>query len=172
MKLKEELLRQAARMGDRDAQKQLIKDGVMIAEIMTQDKEDNKENRKHELSEYIFVVYNDNSDYTNIEMVTSDLNKAFEYAHDYLSLMVWLDSEEEESFDIDLRRYNLEDIHNKFQNELDGVHSKLAELILPLIQEKICLYDEERRKREQEKESQIIAKELKELERLKAKYEK
>lgn len=171
MNIKEERL-QAARRGDRDAQIQLLQNGVAFAEILTHDNEDDIEERKHKLSEYLFVVYNDNSDYTNIEMVTSDLKKAFEYAYDYRSLMVWLDSEEEESFDLDLRRYNLEDVNNIFQNELDGVHSKLAELILPLIQEKISLYEEEKRKREQEQESQIIAKELKELERLKAKYEK
>lgn len=172
MTVKEELLK-AARSGDMEAHRQLVKDGVMYAEIFAPDtNKTNEDQCESKISDYIFVVYDNDSDYTNIVMATSNHKKAIECAcQEELSLMVWVDGGCEESMDVQLSKWGLIDAKTTIRNEINGKHSKLAKAMLPLIQEKVDEYEEEKRKQLQNEESKTVEKELKELARLKAKYE-
>jgi hypothetical protein len=84
--------------------------------------------------------------------------------------MVWINGEDEETFDISIDD-SLDDAYKTFRKEINGRYSNLAIIVLPLIEEKKKLYEEEKIRKEQEKENKAKEKELRELARLKAKYE-
>jgi hypothetical protein len=167
--MKEELLK-SAKCGDINAMKDLIDMGVNMNDVFQTDTEDEEdENIQHN---YLFIVFDGYYDYFQNEMITTNFKKAFDYAYNNsYKLQIWIDGEKECVLECEITK-DLKDTLSDFKNKNYRISSDLKDIAIPTIEAQKKIYDEEKRKEQEEKDTKLREKEMKELERLKAKYEK
>lgn len=120
---------------------------------------------------YIFVVIDDYWDAFSIELVTTDFKNAFEQAYEHNgSIEVWIDGKNEAIISVDVNE-DCDEIYSSFIKAKDTIYNDLVEIALPIIENQRNIYLEKKHKEEELKAEKIRERELKELARLKAKYE-
>lgn len=160
----------AARCGDVRAMRYLLLNGVDQCEIFNTNETNDMESNKSGYS-YMFIVCDLSCDYNRVDFATTDFKKAFDHAykHSY-ELNVWVDGEDYALISSDINK-GLWNTYSTFQNFINSGHDDLISIALPIIKEQKDRYEEEKRKEDEIRSKKLIEKELKELERLKTKYE-
>ena len=123
------------------------------------------------MKNYIFIVYNDNWDGEHNEMITTDFDKAFNFAYEHeYNILVWVDGDVEEIIDCYIDK-SLDSALKIFKRDCTGLHLVLLDRVLPIIQEKKNEYDLEKEKLIEINAQRKIDKDLAQLAKLKEIYE-